>query len=233
MTLPVDIDALKSTLNRRGGMAKPNRFAVYVTHPGKSTLGSFINTDFASLAGNAARAAIGGGSFSLKSFINDPRDMFLLCDSVNIPGRQIVTQEHYTSIRGVKKPNSFIDEDVTFTFNLTNDYYAWDYWKSWMDLIINERGDNFYTIGFKDEYTTDITIQQMGGVDYVPVKSIKLRKAHPIAINSVQLGNGLENQVTQVTVTVAFEYWEEAGFVEGLVDIAKGAIAGGISSLFS
>lgn len=232
MTMPADVDTLKSTISRRGGPARANRFAVYVTHPGNSGLGGLINTDFASLAGNAARSLISGGSFSLKSFVNDPRDMFLLCDSVNIPGRQIVTQEHYTSVRGIKKPNSFIDEDVTMTFNLTNDYYAWSYWQSWMDLIVQKQDDNFYSFGFRSDYTTDITIQQMGGVDFVPVKSIKLRNAFPVSLNSVQLGNSQENNIAQATVTIAYDYWEEAGFVEGLLDMATKGVGGFLASKF-
>ena len=232
MTMPADVDTLKSTITRRGGVARANRFAIYVSHPGNSGLGGLINTDFASLAGNAARSLISGGSFSLKSFINDPRDMFLLCESVNIPGRQITTQEHYTSVRGIKKPNAFIDEDVSMTFNLTNDYYAWSYWQSWMDLVVQKQEDNFYTFGFKNNYTSDITIQQMGGVNFVPVKSIKLRNAYPISLNSVQLGNGQENTIATATVTIAYDYWEEAGVVEGLFDMAKNSIMGGLASAF-
>ena len=232
--MPVDVDTLKSTISRRGGVARPNRFAVYVTHPGNSGFGGLLNTDFSSLLGNAARSLISGGSFSLKSFVNDPRDMFLLCDSVNMPGRQILTQEHYTSVRGIKKPNGFIDDDVTMTFNLTNDYYAWTYWKSWMDLVMQENNsqDNFYTVGFRDHFTTDITIQQMGGVDFVPVKSIKLRNAYPITLNSVQLGNAQEGSIAQASVTIAYDYWEEATFVEGLFDMGKNAIVGKLASAF-
>jgi len=34
--LPVGIDTLKSTIGRRGGVARSNRFAIYITHPIKS-----------------------------------------------------------------------------------------------------------------------------------------------------------------------------------------------------
>ena len=42
MALPVSIDTMKSTINRRGGVARPNRFGVYITHPSKS-INSLLN----------------------------------------------------------------------------------------------------------------------------------------------------------------------------------------------
>ena len=42
MALPVNIDTMKSTINRRGGVARPNRFGVYITHPSKS-INSLLN----------------------------------------------------------------------------------------------------------------------------------------------------------------------------------------------
>jgi len=110
MALPAGIDALKSTIGRRGGLAKGNRFALYISHPAKKP--SLLNTDIEGIFNNAARSLISGGSLSLKSFIEDPRDMYLLCESVTIPGRQIATQEHFTDVKAIKKPYAYMNEDV-------------------------------------------------------------------------------------------------------------------------
>ena len=52
MPVPASIDTLKASINRRGGVAKANRFAIYVSHPSKKggLLGGLINTDYANYA---------------------------------------------------------------------------------------------------------------------------------------------------------------------------------------
>ena len=221
MTIPATIDDLKASIAGRGGLARTNRFAIYVTHPnGKQSL---LNGDLESLAGNAASSLLGGGSISAKSFFNDPRDMFMFCESVQLPGRQIVTQEHLVSMKAIKKPTGYINDDVNMTFMLTNDYYAWEYWKTWMDLIIEEQGENYYGINYKNDYTTDVIIQQLGANDMIPTKTIKLKNAYPITLNSVELSNA-ENEVSRCTVTLAYDNWEETGLVDGfkqLVDMGR------------
>lgn len=219
MTLPAGIDDLKASIGGRGGLARTNRFAIYVTHPnGKQSL---LNTDLESLAGNAASSLLGGGSISAKSFFNDPRDMFMFCEQVQLPGRQIITQEHLVSMKSIKKPTGFLNDDVNMTFMLTNDYYAWEYWKTWMDLIIEEQGENYYGINFKDVYTTDIIIQQLRFSNgFIPVKNIKLKNAYPITLNSVELNNS-DNEISRCTVSIAYDNWEEVGLIDGFKDLVN------------
>lgn len=213
MALPASIDTLKATISRRGGLARSNRFAVYMAHPTKKI--DLINTDLRSLLGNAARSVISGGSLSLKNFIEDPRDVFLLCDSVNIPGRQIATNDFYTDMKAIKKPYTFLNDDVTMTFNLTNDFYMHKYLKSWMDQVLPEVNGS-YKVSYKNEYCTDIVIQQLGGTDYVPVGGVVLKNAYPINIASIPLSNSSENSVVQVTVTFAYDNWYEQSEIAGV-----------------
>lgn len=243
MTLPVTIDSLKSTISRRGGLARNNRFAIYMSHPGGKS--SLLNTDFSSLLGNAARSVISGGlnassvtsaaKASLGGLFNDPRDMYLLCDSVNLPGRQIATFEPPEgSMKPVKVPYSFINEDVNFTYNVTNDYYSVKFWKSWMDLIIPQTKDQKnYKLNFKEKYTTDIIIQQMGNTDYIPVYSVKLNDAYPITFNSIELSNQSDNSVVQIQVTVTYDNWYELSALETLGEIGSTAIDIGKSTIAS
>lgn len=213
MTLPAGIDTLKASIARRGGMARSNRFAIYMTHPNKKQ--GLLNTDLESLAGNAARSLISGGSLSVSSFIDDPRDMYLFCESVQMPGRQVTTTEHFTGMKAIKKPYAFLNEDVAMTFNLTNDFYIYKYLKSWMDLVIPQDSETDFFLNFKENYTTDIIIQQMGNTDYIPVYSVVLRNAYPISLNSIELSNASENAVTQCSVTFAYDNWYEEGLLDG------------------
>ena len=229
MALPASIDTLTASISRRGGMAKANRFAVYITHPGRkrSLLGGLINTDLEGIIGNTLRTAIGGGSPSLGSFLNDPRDIFLFCESTTMPGRQIATQDLYTDMKGVKKPYAYMNDSVSMTFNLTNDYYMYKYLKSWMDSVIS-KSDRGFNVAYKENYTTDIVIQQLGGQDYVPVYGVKLINAFPTTISSVNLANSSENTITQVQVTFEFDDWEEEGIAAGSLGNIGGLIQSAI-----
>ena len=87
MSLPVSIDTLKSTINRRGGIARGNRFGVYVTHPSKG-MNSLLNFNPATLISNL----ISGQGVNIGDFIQDPRDMFLLCKDTYFQAPSVETQ---------------------------------------------------------------------------------------------------------------------------------------------
>jgi hypothetical protein len=216
MALPAGIDTLKATIGRRGGLAKANRFALYISHPGKKP--SLINTDVEGIVTNAARSLISGGSLSLQSFIEDPRDMYLLCESVTIPGRQIATQEHFTDMKAIKKPYAYMNEDVNMVFHLTNDMYIWNFFNSWQESIINVNGNR--AISFLDDIGSEVLIQIMGNTDYIPIKTIKLKNAYPTTLGSVELSNTAENQTLRCNISMAYEDWEEVGAVDGFANLA-------------
>lgn len=232
MTLPASIDTLKSSISRRGGIAKANRFAIYMPHPSKKV--SLINTNLSSIISNVAGNVLTGGSIGLGTFFNDPRDVFLFCENVSMPGRQIATNEFFTGLKGVKRPYGFMDDDVTFTFNLTNDYYMFDYLKTWMDQVIIQNKDGSYNVRYKQEYTTDVVIQQLGASDYIPAYSVVLKNAYPITLTTVQLSNSASNQISQISATFTFDVWEKQGFLSGIAQGAAtilGAVANDISSI--
>lgn len=212
MALPAGIDNLKASISRRGGMAKANRFAVYISHPTKKV--SLLNTDLSSLLGNAASRLIQGQSPNLGSFFEDPRDVFLFCESATMPGRQVATNDFYTGIKAIKKPYAYLNDDVTLTFNLTNDYYMRDYFKTWIDEIFPYE-NGMRKLNYKDRYCTDLIIQQMGANDWIPSKSVVLTNAYPVTMSSINLSNTAENSISQVTITFAFDDWEDQGVVRG------------------
>jgi hypothetical protein len=212
MALPASIDDLKGSIGRRGGMAKANRFAIYMSHPKKRV--GLINTDFQSLLGNAARQLATGGSITLQNFLEDPRDVFMFCESVTLPGRQIATNDFYTDMKGYKKPYAYINDEVTMTFYLTNDYYMHKYIKSWMDVIMPKDGDS-YQVGYKSDYARDIVIQQLGNSNFVPAAGIVLKNAYPLSLSTINLSNASENEIVRITVTFAYDDWEEQGVAAG------------------
>ena len=193
MTYPANIDSLKSTIGRRTGLAKANRFAVYMNLP-------LVSIDVGSIITNVV-----SGNFNPLQVLNDPRDISLLCETAQLPGRSIATNEYMTNMKARKIPYGYISDDVAFTFLLTGDYYIKDVFDKWIGKIINQ---DRKTINYKDDFVSEVEIQQLNDQN-IPVYSCKLRKAFPINISTVDLGNTNENTVSRVTVTFAYDDWRE------------------------
>jgi len=82
----------------------------------------------------------------------------LLCTNVNIPGRQIMTQERRHGIIKQKVATDNLYDDVNLTFLLLNDYGVRQYFDVWQSLCVNqERGE----VGYLNSYAKDVQIQQM------------------------------------------------------------------------
>ena len=201
MGLPVSIDSIKSTVNRRGGLARGNRFAVYISHPSKG-INSLLRFDPATFLNNM----ISGDGVHIGDFITDPRDMFLLCKGVTLPGKRISTTEAAHNHHLAKKPYSAVADEVTMTFLLTNDYYIKKYFDLWQEMIIDTSGKHYKTM-YKDEYCTDVTIQQLSNSNHIiPGYTLMLENAYPIQVGAVELANESDG-LTEVSVT-----WEYDNF---------------------
>lgn len=213
-----EIDDLKGVFSKRQGAANVNRFMIFMQPPSASLL----NLDV-----NAAITGALSGNLSIGGFINDPRDVSLLCESCTLPGRAITTMEKQNVKQAVKVPYSFVNEDVTFTFILTGDYYMRKMFDNWLELVFDT---NKYEMRYPDTYTTDIRIAQLNKQN-IPVYTVKLEKAYPTAINAISLDNTAENSIQKVSVNVTYENFVVEGFLDSVTGIAKGAL-GSVTNLF-
>lgn len=232
MSLPADIDTLKAAISKRGGLATNNRFAVYITHPNQSKNG-LLNLSADNLLSKVGSSLISGNSIDPMSFVNDPRDMFLLCESLQIPGKRIATMENAYSHFTVKKPYSVMTEDITMVFHLTNDYYVRKYFDSWQNMIVENGGA--YKVHMRENYATDVTIQQLSADQgIIPAYGIKLINAYPMAISGVDMSNASSGETARVTITWAYDTWEELGVVDGFKDLlgkGKGIVTDTVGQL--
>jgi hypothetical protein len=95
----------------------------------------------------------------------------LLCTGVNIPGRQIMTQERKIGIINQKVAYDQAYDDVQLTFLLLNDYGIRQYFESWQNLCVNQETQE---LGYLNEYTFDVKIQQLTKGFDIPIYSTDL-----------------------------------------------------------
>ena len=213
MSLPVSIDSMKSTINRRGGIARGNRFAVYVSHPSKG-MNSLLNFNPANLLSNL----ISGQGVRIGDFIQDPRDIFLLCQSCTMPGKRIMTTEATHNHHNTKKPYSAATDEVTMTFLMTNDYYMKKYFDMWQEMIIDTSHEH-YKAFYKREYCSDVSIQQLSASnDVVPGYTVKLENAYPIQVGALELGNSADG-LMELSITWEYDNFRTVNMVDGFEDV--------------
>jgi len=198
------IDKFKSVISKRGGLAPANRFAVYMALP----LISFDPQNLIAKVFNQGTAS---------PFINDPRDVSILCDSVTLPGRQISTSDVQTNLLSIKTPYTYINDDVTMSFHITNDHFMKKFFENWFNRMFDRKK---MTMKYRSQFTTDVIIQQLDQRD-VPVYTVTLKNAFPTSITSYELTNSGENQTQKQTITLSYEDWSEEGFVESVLSKGK------------
>lgn len=207
----MNIENLKSTISKKGGLAPSNRFNVIFAPPAVSLL----NLNVENIIGSVI-----SGNFNAGNLLNDPRDISILCKSVTLPGRTLSTFEHDHDRQQNKYPYTFIDEDVTMTFHLTNDYYMRNMLEQWQSGIFNTES---YVTGFKNDYSVDVIIQQLNQKN-IPVYGVKLEKAYPISYESITLDNSSENAVNEMSVTFAYNKFVPEGPLSSTGSVIRSAI---------
>ena len=207
----MSIDTLKSTISKRGGLAKANRFNLIFSSPASGIL---------NLSGGVLSSWISGGSGW--ALINDPRDISLLAENVTLPGRQISTIEYIAEKQTVKIPYGIINEDVTASFLLTNDYYIKNMFDDWLKVCFDVEN---YRAKFKDDFAVDVVIQQLNEKN-LPVYGVRLEKAFPTTVASITLDNNSESTVQKLSVTFSYENYVPEALVSSTISGARSAISG-------
>ena len=194
----MSIDTLKSTISKRGGLAKANRFNLIFSSPASGLL---------NLSGGVLSSWSSGGGVG--TLINDPRDISLLAENVTLPGRQISTIEYIAEKQTVKIPYGIINEDVTASFLLTNDYYIKSMFDDWLKACFDVEN---YRAKFKDDFAVDVVIQQLNEKN-LPVYGVRLEKAFPTTVASITLDNNSESTVQKLSVTFSYENYVPEGLL--------------------
>lgn len=206
----MSIDTIKSVISKKGGLAPQNRFQVIFAPPAVSLLN--LNPE------NIVGSIISGG-FSIQNLINDPRDISILCSKANLPGRTISTFDADMHVQQNKYPQTFIDEEVSMTFRLTNDYYIKNMFETWMSGIFDTES---YRVGFKSDYSVDVVIQQLNQKN-IPVYGVRMEKCFPTNLSAVELDNAANDTMQEVTVTWAYDKYKPEGPISSTASALRSA----------
>ena len=205
------IDNLKAIVGKRQGLAKTNRFLTIFTPPTQA----LVNMNPLDIVGRFAN-----GTFNARSLISDPRDIAFLCEGTQMPGRNLNTLDFAAEKETLKIPNGYIDDDVTMTFLLTNDYYMKDMFETWMSSVVDTEN---YVLGYKKNCQTDIVIQQLNNNDR-NIYGIKLINAYPIAIAAIDLNNESESGIQKVQITFAYDRYVPENVIQSSISASINAI---------
>ena len=192
------IEDLKATLSKRGGIAKANQFRVIFTPPTQSLL---------NLKPGVLLGQLASGTFSAKQLINDPRDIALLCQSAEIPGRQISTIDYTAEKQTVALPYNVVEPEITLKFLVTNDYYIKIMFDDWIKAIVDM--DN-YQVGYKKDFACDVVIQQLN-LKQIPVYGVRLINAFPTTVTSIDLDQMQETAPAEMDVTLNYDRYIPEG----------------------
>src|SRR5210317_548235 len=207
-----DIDKLKSTISKKGGIARANRFRVIFTPPKTSLLNLNLETVISSTI---------SGNFTARNLINDPRDIDMLCDSVSIPGKQISTIDYQSHKQSIKIPYGTIHDDVSLSFILTNDYYMKTVFDNWINNIVDS---DTYTVAYKKDITTDVLIQQLDEQN-VPIYGVKLEGAFPTTMNELVLSNESADTIQRLSVSFSYDTYKPQGALSSTGSAIRSALS--------
>jgi len=129
------------------------------------------------------------------------QEIAILCESCSIPTHAITTTDYAPVRHPVKIPTGYTNEDVSFTFLLTSDFYLKELFDSWLERVVDPIS---YRIPYQEDYSSDVTIEQLDSENN-KAYSVILQKAYPTSISAITLDSSANDQVQKMTVTMTYD----------------------------
>jgi hypothetical protein len=219
-----------SNIKAKDGLAKPSRFEVILPIPpqvgqfvGNSTLEKLLNLPnlLLDITDQVTQAISVTGTTSNNPSIT--RYLALQCESTELPGRSIATQD--VKIYGpiFKVPTQTVYNDHSFTFLCTNDFYERKLFDTWLNCINPSDTNNFRypKADGNNGYMTSIKIIQYD--EFIKqIYAVELIDAFPIAVSAQPL-SWMEEGFHRLTVQ--FSYQKYRVLYESNYDLAAAAAA--------
>lgn len=114
----------------------------------------------------------------------------IMCQSVNLPGTTVTTQDmnHQNNIRKMPVDKQYTDFECTFMSS--GNMIEKKVFDAWIGSIFNKN----HTVAYFDDITVDISVEVMNEADEI-IYTYKLTEAYPSAINPLTLDRSATNQM--------------------------------------
>ena len=215
-----------SNIKAKDGLARPSRYEVILPIP--SYIDKFISSSalekFFNIPNNIiAEITTGNGRDETKT--SNPalsRYLALQCESAELPGKTLLTQDVKIYGPGFKVPYQTQYTETTLTFVCTNEFYERKLFERWMEAIMPTDTNNLrYSKDEETRYMTNIQIIQYD--DFIKkIFIIELLDAFPVSIASQPLSWSEEGFHR---VSVQFTYQKYRVVYSGSYDLAAAAAA--------
>ena len=168
---------------------------------------------------------------TLPGLVGNTRELNLLCRDIQLPGRQVLSNERIIGMKQIKVAYGYAADDISMTFLVTNDYGVKDYFEHWQELAANTLTKE---LNYPTTYCHDVTIHQLkhGTAFDIPgifdqsfsfgpfninldadlisneqkIYTVKLVDAFCTTLNAIQLNND-PNGLTELNVQLSYKDW--------------------------
>jgi hypothetical protein len=218
-----------SHMRSKDGPAKPSRFEVVIPLP--KYISDFVPNNIIENLLNLPNAIFGTVSDAIGSAIGQApvganstlsRYLALQCESAELPGRTLMTQEAKVYGPTYKIPYQSQYNEMTLTFLCTNEFWERKLFDRWIEAIMPSDTNNMrYAKDEATRYMTPIKVIQYD--DFIKqIYAIELIDAFPIGISAQPL-SWSEDGFHRLSVQFAYQRYKPV--YTGSYDIAAAAAA--------
>jgi len=221
------IGRFRSAMASAEGYARPSRFAIRVFPPvslekilGRSSKASYeqgqvlISSDVNDYGGDAESMDSVAQNPTPK-YMNDlqssyGRQVNIHCDSVDMPKKQMQTQE----VQYGSEPVRSMVQTHEFPGVITASFYADKYlrerqfFEAWMKMCV---GEHTHKANYYDDYIGKMHIFQLGADSEIgrdmPTYAVEAMEVYPTELGTIEYGYGKKNEVVKINMEFGYKYW--------------------------
>ena len=136
----------------------------------------------------------------------DAATLNILCTRVQMPGRQIMTNERKVGLETAKAAYGYTNVEVNISFRETAQYDVRKYFQAWQNLGVDPLTNRIGYLRGTEGYGKQVRIIQLDKNDNT-LHTVELREAYPTTLNSIDLAATDEGTLVETNVSLSYTKW--------------------------